>query len=84
MKEKFPDKWEILKEPTGFLAAPSWRAIEHSDNVSNFIWESNEEYGDPYIGMLRSKIKRFKWEMILFFILVPIITFGLVIIGVIK
>ncbi len=67
MLEKYPAQWSDMKSDTGWYR-PTWATLYYTNAVYDFIWRSEEYFADENVLSLKRKIKRFIWELPLFFI----------------
>lgn len=65
--------WQKMKDDTGWYR-PNWATLYFSKAVYDFIWRSEESFGDANIPVLRRRIKRIIWELPLFFGAIPLLT----------
>ncbi len=75
--------WEKMKNDTGWYR-PTWATLYYSKAVYDFIWRSDEDLNDPLVRHLRRKIRRFIWELSIFFVGVLLTTILLINIGLFK
>jgi len=80
MSEKYPNQWNIMKRDTGWYR-PTWATLYYTKAIYDFIWRSDEYFADKEILSLKRQIKRFVWELPLFFVVVISLSFLLVWIG---
>lgn len=70
-------RWEAMK--SGFV----WK-LYHTKAIYDFVWKSDEAFNDDNIVEYRNKLRRIAWEIPLFFVLIPAITFPLLFFGFLK
>ena len=83
MTQNHGNIWETMKHDTGWYR-PNWATLYYSKAVYDFIWKSSETYGDDYLTVLKKEIKRFIWELPLYFVAVILITYLLILMGILK
>ena len=66
-------KWREMMEDTGWFR-PTWTTLYYSKAVYDFIWRSADTLGDDNICVFKKRIKRFIWELPLFFFIVTIVS----------
>ena len=76
-------EWKKMKEDTSLSRLP-WMNLYYTKAVSNFIWRSDEGYGDENIHLQRLRIRRFSWELPLYFVLVIGVTVLFIWSGILK
>ncbi len=69
-----------MKEDTGWYA-PTWANLYFTKAVYDFIWKAHETFGDEEVTRLRHRIRSIIWELLLFLISVPVVTFLLILAG---
>jgi hypothetical protein len=89
MLEHHESEWKTTKEEH-----PNWFGIEswpssvmftfYSRAAYNFIWRSEESFGDQAILRQRRKIRRFIWELPLYFVMLIAATLFLILTGILK
>jgi hypothetical protein len=89
MLEHHGSEWKTIKEEH-----PNWFGIEpwpssvmftfYSRAAYKFIWRSEESFGDQAILRLRRKIRRFIWELPLYFVVLIASTLFLILTGILK
>ncbi|MBA3011590.1 MAG: hypothetical protein FP812_15345 [Desulfobacula sp.] len=62
-------EWKKMKQDTSWGRAP-WMNFYYTKKVYNFIWRSTENYGDKNIHLQKLVIRRFLWELPLYFVVV--------------
>jgi hypothetical protein len=83
------EDWESFKRQN-----PNWLEMEpwpssliftcYSRAPYNFIWRSRESYGDQSIVVQRQRIRRFVWELPLWFVAVVAVIVLLILTGVLR
>jgi len=79
MKTYHNNTWQKMKDDTGWYR-PTWATLYFSKAVYDFIWRSEESFGDTSIPVLRKRIKKVIWELPLFFIATTLLTIMLIMI----
>jgi hypothetical protein len=74
MSAKYSTQWNEMKRDTGWYR-PAWATLYYTKAIYDFIWRSEESYDDDNIISLRKEIKRFIWELPLFFVSVIFLSF---------
>ena len=74
-------EWKKMKTDTGWYR-PNWATLYYSKAVYDFIWRSNENFGDESIATQKRIIKRFVWELIFYFIIVVVLTLSCILTGI--
>ncbi len=74
MELKHKTKWDKMKEDTGWLR-PKWATLYFSQAVFEYIWKSDNNFSDQELNLLKKKIKRFIWELPIYFVAVFISAF---------
>lgn len=87
--EHHMSEWKIIKrEYPNWLGLEAWPSSAmftfYSRAVYNFVWRSEETFGDPYILSLRRRIRRFVWELPLYFVVVTVTALLLVWSGILR
>lgn len=80
MLEKYPSQWNDMKHDKGWYR-PTWATLYYTKAVYDFIWRSEEYFADENVFLLKKKIKRFIWELPLFFVGAIFLSFFLVWLG---
>jgi len=77
LKNKHMLEWNKMMGDTGWLA-PNWSSLYRTKAFYNFVWYSNEDYGDHDLSVLRKKLKRINVELIIAFVIVIAVTILLI------
>jgi hypothetical protein len=77
MMSHFKNFWEELKEDSRWYR-PSWANLYHSKAVHDFIWRSDEDFGDANIRILKQKIKRIIWEFVAYILIIICSIIGII------
>ncbi len=78
MLEHHEAEWKKMKQDlTGWYRMPSW-TLYYTKAVYDFIWRSDENLGDQAIALLKKRIRRFLFELPLFFFIVVFVTLVLI------
>ncbi len=81
MSANHNEKWHLMMQERGWLPAPTWSNTYFTKAIYDFIWRSEENYGDPNIDFLRKQIRRFILELPLFVLFVFLWVFCLIMMG---
>jgi hypothetical protein len=81
-------EWVIIRKETkdlfGMESLFPPKYVSNTKAVYNFIWRSSECFGDNNILLQRRRIRRFIWELPLFFVVVILATLIFTITSIIK
>lgn len=77
LKNKHAVEWKKMMDDTGWLT-PNWSSLYRTKAFHDFVWYSNEDYGDHDLMILRKKLKRVVLELILAFVIVIAVTILLI------
>lgn len=87
MKENYSHNWHKMLNDTSWYS-PSWANLYYTKSVYDFIWRKDEsfnEYSDDiFLRDIKKSIRRFAWELPLFFLFVFLLTLFLIISGLLK
>jgi len=56
------DSWEKMKEDTSLYRLPGMN-LYYTKAVYDFIWNSEEDYGDTQVALQGKSIRRLLWEL---------------------
>ena len=76
-------KWEKMKKDTGWYR-PSWATLYYSKAVYDFIWHSDESFGDQTVVFQKRVIRRVILELASFFVIVIVLTLSLILSGILR
>jgi hypothetical protein len=83
MREHWGLQWKRMKEDTT-LYRLSWMNLYFTKAAYDFIWRSDETYGDENIASQRKVMRRFIWELPLYFLAAVGSTIVLVVLGLLR
>ncbi len=81
---EYPDKWKKMLDDNDWYAAPEWDNPYSTNRFFDFIWKSKEDYNDKFVGRCRLKIRRSMLCFVILFFGVPVLTFLLIYIRVLR
>lgn len=83
MSDRHPAVWKAMIEDAGWYR-PQWATLYYSKAVYDFIWRSEEDFGEKDIAELKKKIRAIIWELPLYFVAVAVITSLLIWSGILQ
>ncbi len=73
LKQNHTTEWEKMMKDTRWLT-PNWSSLYRTKSFHDFVWYSNEDYGDHDLKKLRNRLKKIVLEITLAFVMVVVVT----------
>jgi len=83
LKKNHMVEWDKIEDDTGWLT-PTWSSIYRTKAFYDFVWHSNDDLNDNEIKVVRKKLKRIVYELIIAFITIMFVTVLLINLGILR